>query len=321
MITTCISLIGMAGVGKSTIGHLLAQKLNKDFVDTDALIEHKHQQKLQQLLDSHGYLKLRELEAECICTLTASNSIIATGGSAVYSATAINHLKTLGPVIFLDAKLSTITARVTNFASRGLACKPGQTLDDLFNERYPLYLASGDIHITCDNKSISEICEEILIIYIKFSDAKVSIKYIKAKKNDGDELAEIRAMAMRPSLTAIGRFDEKRVRSRFLDAFEPDNTYKIIKNDEILGFYAFTEKENHYYISHLYIKPSYQNMGLGLKVIKKIIEKTKFNNFPIRLGALRDSRSNDFYTKNGFIKTHEDEFDIYYEYLSGNIQD
>ncbi|MDZ7924202.1 MAG: shikimate kinase [Marinagarivorans sp.] len=162
MSTQCISLIGMAGVGKSTIGHLLAQKLNKDFIDTDTLIEHKHQQKLQQLLEFHGYLKLRELEAECICTLAVNNSIIATGGSAVYSAKAISYLKTLGPVIFLDAKLSTITARVTNFASRGLACKPGQTLEDLYNERYPLYLASGDIHIICDNKSIGEICEKIL---------------------------------------------------------------------------------------------------------------------------------------------------------------
>ena len=160
-----MSLIGMAGVGKSTLGLLLAQKLNKHFVDTDTLIEQHHQQPLQKLLDDHGYLALREFEAQSITALTAHNSVIATGGSAVYSAAAIAHLKTFGPVIFLDAKLSTITARVTNFASRGLACKPGQTLEDLFNERYPLYLASCDIHITCDNKNIAAICQEILDRY------------------------------------------------------------------------------------------------------------------------------------------------------------
>lgn len=140
------------------------------------------------------------------------------------------------------------------------------------------------------------------------------MKFIKATQADGELLAEIRAVAMEPSLTAIGRFDENRVRSRFLETFEPTDTYKILKEGQLLGFYALLKKQDHYYLSHFYIQPDNQNLGLGKAVINDIIELAKSDGLPIRLGALRESRANDFYLKNGFVSTHEDEFDIYYEY-------
>jgi GNAT superfamily N-acetyltransferase len=139
-------------------------------------------------------------------------------------------------------------------------------------------------------------------------------KIIKATESDGKALAEIRAAAMEPSLLAAGRFDENRVRSRFLESFEPENTYKILVKGELMGFYALLKKEDHYDLSHLYIKPQFQNSGLGRGVIHNIFGLAKSEGLPVRLGALKGSRSNDFYLKNGFIKTHEDEFDIYYEY-------
>jgi len=139
-------------------------------------------------------------------------------------------------------------------------------------------------------------------------------KTVKATTSDGDVLAEVRAIAMKPSLTAIGRFDESRVRSRFLDTFEPDNTHKIMVKGTLAGFYVLLKKEDHYDLSHFYINPEYQSAGLGRAILHNLFGLAKSEGLPIRLGALRESRSNDFYQKHGFIKTHEDEFDIYYEY-------
>ena len=141
-------------------------------------------------------------------------------------------------------------------------------------------------------------------------------KIVQATQADGDVLAEIRTAAMKPSLTAVGRFDESRVRSRFLDAFEPDNTYKILVKGELLGFYVLLKKEDHFYLDHFYIKPESQSLGLGRGVIHTLFGLAKSEGLPIRVGALRDSRSNDFYRKRGFVKTHEDGFDIYYEYAA-----
>ena len=144
------------------------------------------------------------------------------------------------------------------------------------------------------------------------------VEYIKSQKVDGNLLAEIRASAMKPSLLKLGRYDEKRVRDRFLDNFIPENTFKIIEGNNLLGFYVVLIKDDHHYLDHLYIKPEYQNKNLGSAVLNKLIKNAKNNNLPLRLGALRESRSNDFYIKNNFIKTHEDEFDIYYEYSNYN---
>lgn len=139
-------------------------------------------------------------------------------------------------------------------------------------------------------------------------------KIIKATKADGEVLAEIRAIAMKPSLTASGRFDETQVRSRFLETFEPDSTYKILVKGELSGFYMLLKKADHYDLSHFYIKPQYQNAGLGRGIIHNLFGLAKSEGLPIHLGALKGSPSNDFYLKHGFVKTHEDEFDIYYEY-------
>jgi len=146
----------------------------------------------------------------------------------------------------------------------------------------------------------------------------IIMKYVKSEQSDGSELAELRASAMKASLSAIGRFDENWVRTRFLETFEPNDTYKVIEKDELLGFYVVREKEDHLFLDHLYIKIGYQNKNVGKAIINKIVAAAKDKNLPVRLGALRGSRANHFYSKNGFKKTHEDEFDIYYEYSVHN---
>ena len=131
---------------------------------------------------------------------------------------------------------------------------------------------------------------------------------------EGRELAELRARAMRPSLAAIGRFDERRVRERFLSGFVPADTRKIVSDGKLLGFYVARFKADHIYLDHLYIEPGFQGSGPGARIIALLKESAKETGLPIRLGGLRESRANDFYHRQGFEVTHEDEYDIYHEW-------
>lgn len=137
--------------------------------------------------------------------------------------------------------------------------------------------------------------------------------YIEAQLVDAKALADLRAEAMKPSLVALGRFDENSVRMRFLDTFIAQDTMKMIDKDELVGFYVVRERSDHLWLDHLYIAVKYQQKCLGKYALERVIKTAKEQSLPIRLGALKGSRSNDFYLKNGFKQTHEDEFDIYYE--------
>ncbi len=156
-----IVLIGMPGAGKSTVGVLLAKEMALDFVDTDILIQSKYENSLQDILNTKGYLELRKVEEEVICSLECQHHIIATGGSAVYSSAAMDHLKKGSLIVLLEVALAEIIKRVTNFDSRGIAMKKEQTFDDLFLERWPLYQKYADIKIDCQEKNQDQITREI----------------------------------------------------------------------------------------------------------------------------------------------------------------
>ena len=131
---------------------------------------------------------------------------------------------------------------------------------------------------------------------------------------DAEALADLRVLAMRESLEDIGRFNVDRARQRFLSMYLPDSTSKILLNDALVGFYVVSEFQNHLYVDHLYIHPAYQGEKIGSKVLAKIIEMGKGAEQPIKLGALKQSRSNRFYQSHGFIKVDEGEYDNYYEF-------
>lgn len=152
-----IVLIGMPGAGKSTIGVLLAKRLSKGFVDTDVLIQSRCGQKLQQIVDTSGYMALRAIEAETICQLACQNHVIATGGSVVYSDAATRHLARDGMLVFLQVSLDTLRQRVTDFDTRGIARRPDQSFDNLFEERGRLYAHYADITIDCGTKTHDEV--------------------------------------------------------------------------------------------------------------------------------------------------------------------
>jgi shikimate kinase len=157
-----IILIGMPGAGKSTIGVILAKCLSKDFVDTDLLIQNRHHQTLQEILDRHGYVKLREFEEKEILRLTVNNAVIATGGSAVYSEKAMSHLKRNGKRVYLKLEANELCKRINNFETRGVAMAKGQSFAELYEERGPLYIRYGQIIVDCADKNHEAIVEEII---------------------------------------------------------------------------------------------------------------------------------------------------------------
>ncbi len=154
-------LIGMPGAGKSTLGVLLAKKLGMDFVDTDIAIQKRAGQTLQQILNENDYLFLRQLEEEVLLDIDTSNEIIATGGSAVYSEIGMAHLSKSGIVVYLKASPAVLKQRITDYETRGIACKPGQSFDALYQERTPLYERHADICIECDERDSGQLADEL----------------------------------------------------------------------------------------------------------------------------------------------------------------
>ena len=134
-----ISLIGMAGAGKSTVGRELANILNFRLIDSDTLIEEQQGKSLQKILDDEGYIRLREIENSVLKNLHFKEIILSTGGSAVYSDEAMKHIQQNSKVIFLDVSFGAILERVPSFHDRGFAKAPSQSIEDAFEERQELY--------------------------------------------------------------------------------------------------------------------------------------------------------------------------------------
>ncbi len=142
-----IILVGMPASGKSTLGVVLAKTLGMEFVDTDLLIQQKTGRKLQYLIDTEGIEGFLKLEEEVLCETECRNSVIATGGSAVYSDRGMLHLKKNGKVIYLHVPLFLIKKRMKNIRTRGIVMKKGTGLADLYAERKPLYEKYADLVI------------------------------------------------------------------------------------------------------------------------------------------------------------------------------
>ncbi len=157
-----IVLIGMPGSGKSSVGVILARLTARDFVDTDVLIQTVQQRSLQDIVDRDGYLALRGIEENVLLKLDCRDHVIATGGSAVYSPSAMAHLKSHGIVVFLHVDMPTLRSRVKDYETRGLAKRPDQSLDDLFAERLALYRKYADVTVDCIGLAHKEVCERII---------------------------------------------------------------------------------------------------------------------------------------------------------------
>ena len=138
-------LIGMPGCGKSTVGVVLAKVMSMNFCDTDIVIQEKTGRKLQDIINEDGNDAFLTCESEVLSTIEMDNTVISTGGSAVYSEKAMSHLKKNGLVVYLKVSEPEIERRLADFAARGVAIKDGMTVADLYNERIPLYEKYADI--------------------------------------------------------------------------------------------------------------------------------------------------------------------------------
>lgn len=156
-----IILIGMPGAGKSTLGVLLAKALGMFFVDSDIIIQQKTKRLLQDIIDNDGIEEFLKIEEEVLLSLDIENTVLATGGSAIYSEKAMNFFKENGAVVYLHVDFSEIEKRVTNITTRGIVLKNGKNLSDAFSERKPLYDKYADIIVDCTGSSIEESIRKI----------------------------------------------------------------------------------------------------------------------------------------------------------------
>ena len=149
-----VTLIGMPGSGKSTVGVLLAKALGYGFLDTDLVIQQQEGALLQEILDEKGVPYFLDAEERAVRSVECDRHVIAPGGSVVCREGAIAHLKAAGPVIYLRVPLARVgnlpslleelKARIHNLDSRGIALEPGQTLEDIMDLRAPLYERYAD---------------------------------------------------------------------------------------------------------------------------------------------------------------------------------
>ncbi|MBO5260225.1 MAG: shikimate kinase [Agathobacter sp.] len=159
-----IVLIGMPGVGKSTIGVILAKVLGYQFVDADLLIQQQEGKLLKDIIADVGTEGFIQVENRVNASIQAEKTIIATGGSVVYGKEAMEHLKSIGTVIYLKVSFEILQKRLADIKGRGVVLKEGQDLCALFEERAPLYENYADIEISEEDLSVEETVEKLVEI-------------------------------------------------------------------------------------------------------------------------------------------------------------
>ena len=156
-----IVLIGMPASGKSTLGVQLAKWLSMGFIDTDLLVQARTKESMQAFQHANGMQAYRELESDTVESILCQNCLIATGGSVIYSDAAMQHLKTLATIIFLDVPIDVIEERIGSIAERGVVIEPDMSLTDLHAQRHPLYEKYADHTIDCAGKAQDELLTDI----------------------------------------------------------------------------------------------------------------------------------------------------------------
>lgn len=159
-----IILIGMPGCGKSTIGVVLAKSLGYAFIDSDLVIQEKEGKLLHSIIEENGIDGFEEIENRVNSQILAFRSVIATGGSVIYGKEAMNHLKGIGTVVYLELSYEEIKYRLGDLNERGVVIREGQTLESLYCERIPLYEKYADITINCDDMQIRDVVSKIRLM-------------------------------------------------------------------------------------------------------------------------------------------------------------
>lgn len=159
---TNIVLIGMPGVGKSTIGVILAKVLGYSFLDADLLIQEQEEKLLHEIIEEKGTDGFIEVENRVNASIRADRAIIATGGSVVYGKEAMEHLKEIGRVVYLKVSYAILEKRLADIKGRGVVLKEGQTLETLFEERSKLYEQYADIEVSEEGLDVEQTVEKLV---------------------------------------------------------------------------------------------------------------------------------------------------------------
>ena len=152
----------MPASGKSTIGVILAKVIGYDFIDSDLLIQRKEGKRLSEIIEEKGIDGFLAVENEVNASIEASQCVIATGGSAVYGVEAMQHLREIGAVIYLQVDFDVIQKRLRNIRQRGVVLREGQTLRDLYDERTVLYEKYADLIVREGSGEIEEVVARII---------------------------------------------------------------------------------------------------------------------------------------------------------------
>lgn len=154
-------MIGMPGSGKSTLGRILAENIGYDFIDTDDLIMEHYKRPLKELIDELGTEGFIEAEGKILETVNVENTVIATGGSVIYNKDGMDHLESIGKVVYLCYTLEDIETRVGNLITRGVVCRNCKTLNELFEQRRPYYERYADIIVHLEHASVGKSIQKL----------------------------------------------------------------------------------------------------------------------------------------------------------------
>lgn len=149
-----IILTGMPGVGKSTIGVILAKELGYQFLDSDLLIQQQEKKLLKDIIAEKGVDGFLAVENQVNSSIEAERAVIATGGSAVYGKEAMEHFKRTGIIVYLKCSYDALEKRLGDLKGRGVVLKDGQTLRDIYEERSVLYEKYADLIVVEDGRDI-----------------------------------------------------------------------------------------------------------------------------------------------------------------------
>jgi len=160
-------LIGMPGAGKSTCGLLLAKQTSRPFMDTDVWIQSLEGCRLQEIIDTRGIDAMRAVEERRVLELAVRGHVVATGGSVVYSPSAMAHLQEEGVVIFLEVGIDVLHRRLGDTAERGIVRRPGQSFAELYAERLPLYRRYADHTVVCDHLDHEGVVARLVAVVVE----------------------------------------------------------------------------------------------------------------------------------------------------------
>ena len=158
-----VVLIGLPGAGKSTLGVVLAKIANYRFLDCDLLIQQQKGKTLQALIDEVGAQGFIQIENDVLKGINARRTIVSTGGSAVYSAEAMEHLRNIGTVVHLKVSFEEMERRLGDLDERGVVLRDSKvaSLRDLYDERLPLYGRYADITLDVTDAQFREAAIEL----------------------------------------------------------------------------------------------------------------------------------------------------------------